>query len=144
MTVDELYEKGIAFLRADNPLGALTCFEKAYSLKKLPEIQSYLGLCIAIERGKITDALMLCNEALAKEPNNPVHHLNLGRIYLKAGRKTDAIDTFRKGLSLGNNEDIKLILENLGIRKKPVFPFLPRSNFLNRYAGLLLYKLKLR
>ena len=31
---DELFEKGLALLRDDNPLAALTCFEKAYTLKK--------------------------------------------------------------------------------------------------------------
>jgi hypothetical protein len=35
-------------------------------------------------------------------------------------------------------------LENLGVRKKPLIPFLPRSNFVNKYAGLLLHRLKLR
>ncbi len=141
---DELFEKGLALLRDDNPLAALTCFEKAYSLKKTPELQSYLGFCIAAERGKITEALGLCNLALAHEPDNPVHYLNLGRIYLKADKKTDAIETLRKGLSFGKNAEIHQLLENLGMRKKSVVPFISRDNFLNKYLGLLLHRLKLR
>lgn len=144
MTEIELFEKGIAFLKEDNSLGALACFEKAYSIKKLPEIQSYLGFCIAVERGKITEAISLCNNAIAREPNNPVHYLNLGRIYLKTNRKAEAMDVFRKGLSIGDNEEIRVILDSLGTRKKPVFSFLPRDSFLNRYAGLILHRLKLR
>lgn len=144
MTANELFEKGLAFLREDNPLAALTCFEKAYSLKKTPELQSYLGFCIAAERGKITEAIMLCNDALSHEPDNPVHYLNLGRVYLKANKKTDAIETLRKGLSFGENEEIHQLLENIGMRKNPVVPFISRNNFLNKYLGLLLHKLKLR
>lgn len=144
MTANELFEKGVAFLREDNPLAALTCFEKAYSLKKTPELQSYLGFCIAAERGKITEAIMLCNDALSHEPDNPVHYLNLGRVYLKANKKTDAIETLRKGLSFGENEEIHRVLDSLGPRKKPVLTFLRRGNFLNRYIGMLLNRLKLR
>ena len=144
MTADELTEKGISSLRENNSLAALTNFEKAYNLKKTPLIQSYMGLCIALERGKITEAIALCNEALAKENDNPVHYLNLGRVYIKAGRKDEAIDICRKGLSFGDNAEIRKMLDVLGIRRKPVLPFLPRGHFLNKYIGLLLYKARLR
>ena len=144
MTADDLLKKGLSLLRENNTLGALTHFEKAYAIKKTPLIQSYTGLCIALERGKITEAIAFLNDAMAKEPDNPVHYLNLGRVYLKAGRKIDAIDTFRKGLSFGENAEIHMILDRLGLRRKPVFPFLPRGSFLNRYIGLLLHKMKLR
>lgn len=144
MTADELFEKGIALLSDNNPLAALAFFEKAYTAKKTPTIQSYMGMCIALERGKITYGLMLCNDAILQEPENPVHYLNLGRIYLKAGKRMDAIETFRKGLSFGDYADIKHILDSLGTRKKPVLPFLPRNNFLNKYTGLMMHRLKLR
>jgi len=144
MTADELFKKGIALLTDNNTLGALAYFEKAYTAKKTPSIQSYLGMCIALERGKITYGLMLCNNAILLEPGNPVHYQNLGRIYLRAGKILDAIETFRKGLLFGDNAEIKRILDSLGTRKKPVFPFLPRNNFLNKYAGLIMHRLKLR
>lgn len=144
MTADELFEKGRALLNDNNPLAALVFFEKAYALKKTPAIQSFLGMCIALERGKISCGLMLCNNAITVEPENPVHYLNLGKIYLKAGTRADAIETFRKGISFGDNAEIKRILDNLGPRKKPVFPFLPRNSFLNKYTGLMMHRLKLR
>ncbi|MDI6744324.1 MAG: hypothetical protein QMD07_02990 [Thermodesulfovibrionales bacterium] len=144
MTADELFEKGIALLSDNNPLAALAFFEKAHNIKKTPPIQSYLGMCIALERGKITYGLMLCNDAIHLEPENPAHYLNLGRIYLKAGSRVNAIETFRKGLSVGDNAEIKRILDSLGTRKKPVFPFLSRNNFLNKYTGFMMHRLKLR
>ncbi|MBI5639861.1 MAG: tetratricopeptide repeat protein [Nitrospirae bacterium] len=144
LNADELFKKGLVHLSEKNRLGALACFEKASVLSRSPEIQSYLGYCIAAERGKVTEALKLCEEALGSEPSNPVHYLNLGRVYLKASRKDEAIAALRKGLSLGDNGEIRLLLSTLGIRRKPVFSFLPRTNALNRLAGLLLSRLRLR
>jgi tetratricopeptide (TPR) repeat protein len=140
----ELFRTGLHLLGEANPLAALSFFEKAYSQEKSPAIQSYLGYCIAAERGQITEALKLCQAAIEADPHNPEHYLNLGRVYLKAKRKDEAIAELRRGLSFGDNRDIRALLEALGLRKKPVFPFLPRNNFLNRYVGLILRRLTLR
>ena len=140
----ELVEKGVAFLQDNNRLAALSCFEKAYSMGKTPKLLSYLSYCIATERGQISEALKLCNEALLQEPDYPAHYLNLGRIYLHAGKKEEALSTLRKGLSYGENPVIRSLLEKIGTRNKPVFSFLPRSSYLNKYVGLLLHRLKLR
>jgi len=141
---DELIEKGIALLNANNKLAALACFDKALAKGNSPKLLSYLSYCIATERGRIQEALTLCNNALAQEPGNPAHYLNLGRIYLQAGKKNEALAALRKGLSFGDDEAIKSLLKRFGTRGKPVFPFLPRNNFLNKYAGLLFHRIKLK
>jgi len=140
----ELLDKGISLLNENNRLAALACFERAYSIGKTPKLLSYFSYCIATERGQISEALKLCNDALSQEPDYPAHYLNLGRIYLHAGKKEEALSALRKGLSYGENPSIKFLLEKIGTRKKPLFPFLPRNSFLNRYLGLLLHRLKLR
>jgi len=141
---DELIEKGIAFLNANNKLAALSCFDKALTIGSSPKLMSYLSYCIATERGRIQEALTLCNNALAQEPDNPLHYLNLGRIYLHAGKKNEALASLRKGLSIGDDKAIKSLLKRFGTRGKSVLPFLPRDNFINKYAGLLLHRIKLR
>ena len=140
----ELLEKGISLLNEDNRLAALSCFERAYALGKTPKLLSYLSYCIATERGQISEALKLCNDALSQEPDYPAHYLNLGRIYLFAGKKEEALSVLRKGLSFGENPVIRALLEKFGTRNKPVFSFLPRGGFINKYTGLLLRRLKLR
>ena len=50
-------------------------------------VESYLGYCIARERGQVREAVRLCQSALNAEPNNPAHYLNLGRVYLLAKDK---------------------------------------------------------
>lgn len=141
---NDLLVKGIGLLRAGNSLGALACFEKAYAMEKTPAVKSFLGLCIATERGGISEAVRLCHEAIEEEPQNPLHYLNLGKVYLKSGRKSDCLVVLRKGLSSGDAPEISELLEGIGMRKPPVFSFLPRGHFLNRYAGLCLRVLRLR
>ncbi len=73
---------------------------------------------------------------------NPVLYLNLGRVYLAAGNKEDAFEALRMGLIFGNeNEDLLCELRELGMRKKPVVPFLQRSNPVNKYFGKVLHSL---
>lgn len=143
-SADEYFKKGLQLLGEANLLGALACFEKAHIQEKSPLIQSYLGYCIATERGQIAEALILCRAAIEADPHNPEHYLNRGRVYLKAKRKDEAIAELRRGLSFGDNQDIKALLEGLGLRKKPVFSFLARNNFLNKYVGIILSRLRLR
>ena len=140
----ELVEEGIAFLNRNNRLAALACFDRAVAMGESPVLLSYLAYCIAAERGQVQRAFELCRDALAREPENPVHYLNLGRIYLHAGNKNEALAALRKGLSFGDEPGIRLILEKYGTRGKPVFPFLSRNNFLNKYTGMILHMLKLR
>lgn len=144
ISADEYFKNGLKLLGEANLLGALACFEKAHIKEKSPLIQSYLGYCIAMERGQIAEALNLCRAAIEGEPHNPEHYLNLGRVYLKAKKKDEAIAELRRGLSFGDNQDIKVLLERLGLRNKPVFSFLSRNNYLNKYVGLILSRLRLR
>lgn len=144
MEIDELYEKGVKAADKGNWVAALACFEKVVLAEGNPAASSYLAVCIARERGQFNKAELLCREALEKEPDNPIHHLNLGRIYLYQGRKTEAIQSFREGLSHGVEQRIIDELNRLGTRKKPVLSFLKRDNPMNKFLGILLTRLRLR
>ncbi len=141
---EELFDKGAKAAENGNWLGALACFEKVAQLNGKPASLSYLAVCIARERGQYSKAEMLCREAIEKESNEPVHYLNLGRVYLLQGRKGEAIRIFREGLSHG--VDVRIIdeLNKLGTRRKPVLSFLKRDNPINKYLGLILARLRLR
>ena len=72
-------------------------------------------------------------------------YLNLGRVFLLTGDRDIAINYLRKGLELDKgNRDIINELIQLGVRKKPVLPFLSRGSFLNRFLGKLLSGFGLR
>lgn len=141
---EKLFASGLKALAGNNTLAALAFFENAVRREDRPTYCSYMAFCIAKERGQFQLAVTLCEKAKAREPLNPVHYLNLGKIYLIAGKKSEAIRTFREGLTREKNLEIIDELDGLGTRKPPVFPFLKRSNPINRIFGLALKKMRLR
>lgn len=141
---ETLFQRGVKALEEGKSLSALTCFEKAYETGREPVYSSYFGFCIAKERGQVQKGMLLCRGALDKEPENGVHFLNLGRILLLAGNKEEALDTLRKGLGHGPNEEILGLLDSIGRRSRPPIPYLSRDNPINKYLGKMLGKLGLR
>jgi len=117
-----------------------------------PFILSYYGCLEAIVNRKYKYGVDTCERAIktlkekvpfGEEFFYPVLYLNLGRAYLAAGRKKNAIDAFNKGLTVDSeNRDLLMELRRLGIRKKPAVSFLQRSNPINKYIGMILHKLK--
>jgi tetratricopeptide (TPR) repeat protein len=138
------FSRGLKLLREGNSLAALTPFERAFVLGTRPDYFSYLGFCIAKERGQVQKGTHLCREALAREPDNTVHYLNLGRIHLSAGNKQEAIRVFREGLAHGASQEIADQLNAIGTRKAPMIASLSRNHPLNKYLGIILGKLGLR
>jgi tetratricopeptide (TPR) repeat protein len=140
----EFFARGVEELDRDDWLSALVSFEKAVQLEGRPVHCTFLALCIARERGVYQQSIAICREAIAMEPANPVHFLNLGRIHLLRGDKIEAIRVFREGLKAGRYPRIVEELEKLGIRRPPVIPFLARDNLLNKYLGLIFNRLGTR
>lgn len=138
------YQKGVEEVDRGNWVAALAMFEKAIQMADEPECRSYLAACMAKERGQFNKAASTCREIIDIEPENPVHYLNLGRIYSFQGRKPEALEVFRQGLRHGRDIRIIAELEKLGTRKKPVIPFLSRNNVINKYLGIILKRLRVR
>ncbi len=144
MGAERLFASGLRALSQRDTLSALTLFEKAVQKEEKPAYCCYLALCIARERGQFQLAVTLCEKAKAREPQNTLHYLNLGKVYLYAGKIDDAVRTFREGLSHGHDQEIVNELTRLGTRKPPAISFLKRSNPINRTLGKILKKMGLR
>jgi len=138
------FEKGIEIFTAGNIPSALYHFEKAFTIENNPLVSSYYAFCIAKERGLFKKAIAICSEAIQKEPQNSLLYLNLGRIYRLSKRNGDAVKIFREGLQYAVDQQIIDELTKLGLRKRPVIPFLKRRNPINKYLGIILHKLRLR
>jgi Flp pilus assembly protein TadD len=134
----------LSALAVDDTLTALACLERALRLRDHPGWYSYLGYCIARERGQQRRGLELCLGALAMEPDHPEHFLNLGRVHLVSGDKLEALRVLREGMAKGRSPEIVRMLETLGTRKPSLFPMLHRDNPLNKYLGMILSRLGLR
>ncbi len=131
-------DKAIRSLQQGDTLVALMHFEHAFRVQPTPRVKSGLAYCLAKERRQYQKALLLCQNAVAEEPNNPEHYYQTGRIHLLAGQKRNAINAFRKGLKIKRYQAIIDELHQIGLRKPPVFAALSREHFLNRTAGRLL------
>ncbi len=112
-----------------------------------PLILSYFGWLQAVVEKRPRSGVTYCRRAVANfrtaDPQiagtvYPVLYLNLGRTLLLSGRKKEAVDTFGKGLIYDrSHRDLRKEISALGIRKRPVFPFLSRSNPINKLFGKL-------
>lgn len=131
-------------LDQNNVLAALACLERGLSIRNDPLWHSRLGFCVAKQRGHLTRAFELCRNAIGHDPDNPLHYLYLGKVYLVAGKKYEALQAFRQGRLLGGSQEIERLLDSIGTRKPPVLSFLSRDNPLNKYLGIILVRLGLR
>jgi len=135
---------GVAALDVADTLTALAHLERALKLHDNPGWYSYLGFCIAKERGQHRKGRELCLNSLAVEPDQARHYYNLGQVQMISGDKVDALRVLREGMAKGGNPEIVKLLETLGMRNPPLFKSLARTNPLNRYLGLLLKRIGFR
>lgn len=135
---------GMAAFAVEDTLTALAHLERALRLRDNPGCHSYLGFCIARERGQHSKGRELCLSSLAEEPDHLGHIYNLGRVLLISGDKAAALRVLREGMAKGGNPEIGRLLESLGTRSAPAFSLLSRTNRLNKYLGMLLSRLGLR
>lgn len=102
---------------------------------------SHLGLCIGMQ-GNLAAAESMCRRALSISPFEPILFVNLGRILLEQGRRKEARNAFKRAYEIDNtNAPAALELSRMGIRKRPVLPFLDRSHPLNIYLGKIRHRI---
>jgi tetratricopeptide (TPR) repeat protein len=129
--------------------------ELSLSLEEYPEdpfLLSYYGCLQAIINRDYTRGVETCKEAIrmyddkvliGKDIFYPTFYLNLGRAYLAARNKKEAVKALQKGLAYDReNKDILWEMTKLGVRRKPAVPYLKRSNPINKYIGMILHTLK--
>ena len=147
----EFFEEVRQLLRKGNGKAALSTLRHA--LDKFPAdpfLLSYYGCLIAVVENKPGEGIKICEDAIrtlttampfGSEFFYPIFYLNLGRAYLKGKKKKEAIQAFQEGLKNDpENRDIIWELKKMGTRRSAPLPFLSRSNPINKYIGMLLYK----
>lgn len=136
-TQSDLLRNALEALEKNSFIEALMLLEQADEQQCSPMVCSYLAYCRAMVKREYAAAIRLCNEALRDEPANADHYLNLGRIYILAGKRGNALPIFRRGIKLGKNPQLMAELKKFDPRKPPVFSSLPRDHSLNRIVGKL-------
>jgi hypothetical protein len=106
-----------------------------------PRYRSYYGLSLAMAYGQVSRGERLCKEALETNKLDPDLAHNLGLVYLRCRRRDLAFRTFRHiQRQFPQHRPTESTIEQLGVRKRPLFPFLPRSNPINKYTGILIQR----
>lgn len=152
-SISDYLEEVKGLLKVKNKRKALRVLSEA--LEHYPDdpfLLSYYGCLDAVANKNFKDGIDMCLTAighmkgkvpLGEKSFYPIFFLNLGRAYLAAGKKKEAIEAFNKGLK-ADSKDNELLWEirKLGVRRKPPVPFLKRSNPINKYIGKLLHSMK--
>lgn len=143
----ELYAKAEAHIRRNN-------FGKAASLLKdalkiapdNPRYVSAMGLCFAMQ-GDFAKGEKMSRDAIAEAGKEiePILLVNLGRICLKRGDRQQAREYLLKAYQLDpTHPATALELSSMGVRRKPVIPFLGRDNPLNIKLGKIRHQIRER
>ncbi len=99
---------------------------------------SYLGCAIARAKKQRAEGLALCEHAVKIEFYQPENWANLADVLLLAGKRSEAIDALLQGLRIDAQQPrLQELLETMGLRKRPVLPFLSRQNPLNHLLGAI-------
>lgn len=130
--------KGKELLRDGKLSNSCKNFYKAYSSdQSRPEYISYYGVTAALSKGEIKLGLELCTRAIKMEFYRPEFYVNLAKVYETSGNKKGAITALTKGAKYDTKgEEIHNMLVELGVRKRPIIPFLKRGNPLNKMLGV--------
>jgi tetratricopeptide (TPR) repeat protein len=144
-TLLDRIDEAVALTKADEYLRALTIFLEVYGGEDPPSPMlssktatglSYFGLCLALVQKKIKPAIDLCKRAIELQFYNVDHYTNLARVYIAAGHRKKALETVAEGRK-SHPEDAGLleVRRQLGIRKRPLVPFLDRAHPINVTLG---------
>jgi tetratricopeptide (TPR) repeat protein len=146
---EETFRKGLEALHSSGgEKEAMALFEASLLLDSRhqngsgqPRYRSYYGLCLATQGKKVREGLKLCRKAGEDEFFNWEIWFNLGKVEMAAGNRFKAHNAFLRALHLSPRKaEVRAYLQELGLRRPPVFSFLSRDHFLNRFLGRLTYR----
>jgi tetratricopeptide (TPR) repeat protein len=140
------FRKGLQALEERRHLESLAFFESALNQEErsgntAPRMKylSYYGLALSLAAGRTQEAIEMCERALSVEFYNPDLYLNVARVYLSAGERRRAHKALCQGLRIEKRHPGLIAeLRKMGVRRKPLFTFLPRRHMLNRITGSIL------
>lgn len=104
---------------------------------------SYLGLCLAGFEGKYNEGVRLCQKGVELEFFQVENYVNLAQTYMMLGSRKPALKAIKDGLKVDRRHPVLLRLRReLGVRKRPVVPFLERDHGVNQVLGRLRHSMR--
>jgi Flp pilus assembly protein TadD len=138
----ELFRKAEDSIKRNNFEQAEALLQETLKIEPAnPIYLSHLGLCIGI-LGDPAKGEEICRQAIRLNKDESILYVNLGRVLISQGNRQAAWENFERAYKLDNTSaPAALELSKLGVRRKPVLPFLSRDHALNIYFGKLRHKL---
>lgn len=139
-----LYNQAMEMLSRNHVKAAMQRFEEALQISPNNAVyMSHYGVCVALVKDDLAAARKLCERAVKMEPNNPVARVNLGKVLRFLGDNAGAHKTFIQAWKSDKTHPAAAAeLSRMGIRRPPVFGFLPRGHWLNKKLGMLRARLE--
>jgi tetratricopeptide (TPR) repeat protein len=150
LSAENAFRKGLTALVDGNPEGASELFQSAILIElqhgvRRPQMRylSYYGLSRAQARGATPDTIQACETASRRDFFNPDLLLNLGRVFVLAGKTSKALATFHRGLELAPKHKALLAeYAKIDRREMPPLSIVSRSHPLNKMLGKLRWSLR--
>jgi len=135
---------GIKEAKCGNTRIAMEALQPFAHMKHFPEAKAWFGYCLAHEKKDASKGIEYCKGVLKRKSKLVDGYLALAKIYLDTGQNKQAFDVLQQGLKETNHVEVYTLLKSMGIRKKPVLPFLSRSNILNIRLGRIMASMGVR
>ena len=145
LSAENAFRQGLASLVDGDPTAASDYFQSAILTEvqrgvKRPQMRylSYYGLSRAQAFGATPQSIQACETAARRDFFNPDLLLNLGRVYLLAGKTTKALSAFERGLGLApSHKGLLAEFTKIDRRAAPPLGIVSRSHPLNKWLGRL-------
>jgi Flp pilus assembly protein TadD len=137
-----LFEEGLARYRLGDAAAAHSIFERSHRRAPGdPRIMSWYGVTLVLVERNSNLGILYCDQALRLVATDPELFLNQARAHLALGQRERAVRAVIRGLAIAPDDPALRAAQNaMGWRRRPVLPFLRRSNFLNRWLGKIRHK----
>jgi len=140
---ENAFKKGMAALGEEQYEDAAIFFESALRIEKAKRAKrppmrylSYYGLASCLARRPTPEAIKACEVAARRDFLSAELQLNLGRVYMLAGKTTRALAAFERGLNIApSNKELRAEMDKIDRRTAPAIPWLRRNHPLNRWLG---------
>ncbi|MBO1317243.1 hypothetical protein [Acanthopleuribacter pedis] len=104
---------------------------------------SYLGYAMALRENKLWEGLNMAQLGVENAFYDADNFFNLARIYLLRDNRRGAHQAIVEGLKVSPDHRGLLALQGkIGVRARPVIPFLNRDHLFNIYLGKVRHSLK--
>ncbi len=137
-----LFEEGLKHYRLGDGPSAHGLFQRAHRRSPGdPRIMSWYGVTLVLVERNSNLGILYCDRALRLAGPGAELCLNQARAHLALGQRERAVKAVIRGLSVTPDDPaLRSAQAAMGWRRKPVIPFLDRSNPVNRWLGRMRHK----